>query len=398
MTDFTLGQRIAAKRNELGLSQSALGEQLGVSRQSVFKWESDAAIPEIDKLIALSKLFGVSLDWLMGIGDTPRTEAPGPEKPQQDFTERERQILEQFANRKAVLPHWLKAMAIVAVACASVAMINSCISLYQSSRARAQAREIQTQSEQLMEYIQAQITPSASVVQDFTCQCTPSLNLDSATALLRITPYYYEKGHSAAVIVLLGEEVVAVSDCNWNGASWETELDLKPANGYRVLFRFTDGTGTQFDQELNAPILNTLAYHLAWPTNYAVTWKKADIQRESLTFTDMSVKIPLPGIFYGWTDLWERCDLVLTNDDGDELCRFDLMHRSAYSAKGNFGGDDVDFTTQSVYLEFAEPELGEHLHLTLDCALTTGHQFFCPVEEWIMSSTGLTTMFQETRS
>ena len=53
MTDLTLGQRIAAKRNELSLSQSALGEQLGVSRQSVFKWESDAAVPEIDKLIGL---------------------------------------------------------------------------------------------------------------------------------------------------------------------------------------------------------------------------------------------------------------------------------------------------------------------------------------------------------
>ena len=62
MTNLTLGQRIVLKRNELGLSQSALGEQLGVSRQSVFKWESDAAIPEIDKLIGLSRLFGVSLD------------------------------------------------------------------------------------------------------------------------------------------------------------------------------------------------------------------------------------------------------------------------------------------------------------------------------------------------
>ena len=38
---MTLGQRIAQKRKELGLSQEALGEQLGVSRQAIYKWESE---------------------------------------------------------------------------------------------------------------------------------------------------------------------------------------------------------------------------------------------------------------------------------------------------------------------------------------------------------------------
>ena len=69
---MTIGQRIAQKRKELGLSQEALGEQLNVSRQSIYKWESDAALPEIDKLIALSRLFGVSVGWLLGVEeDTP---------------------------------------------------------------------------------------------------------------------------------------------------------------------------------------------------------------------------------------------------------------------------------------------------------------------------------------
>ena len=56
---MTIGQRIAQKRTELGLSQEALGERLGVSRQTVYKWEADAALPEIEKLIALAKLFTV---------------------------------------------------------------------------------------------------------------------------------------------------------------------------------------------------------------------------------------------------------------------------------------------------------------------------------------------------
>ena len=50
---MTVGQRIALKRKELGLSQEALGEQLGVSRQSIYKWEADSALPEVERLLAL---------------------------------------------------------------------------------------------------------------------------------------------------------------------------------------------------------------------------------------------------------------------------------------------------------------------------------------------------------
>lgn len=63
---MTLGERIAQKRKELGLSQEALGEKLGVSRQAIYKWESDAALPEIEKLVKLAREFGVSVGWLLG--------------------------------------------------------------------------------------------------------------------------------------------------------------------------------------------------------------------------------------------------------------------------------------------------------------------------------------------
>lgn len=66
MTEMTLGQRIAERRKMLSLSQEAFGEKMGVSRQAAFKWESDASIPEVDKLINMSRLFGVSVGWLLG--------------------------------------------------------------------------------------------------------------------------------------------------------------------------------------------------------------------------------------------------------------------------------------------------------------------------------------------
>lgn len=68
---MTLGQRIQDGRAALGLSQEGLGEKLGVSRQAVSKWEADAAVPDTDKLIALSKLFGVTLNQLLQVEEPP---------------------------------------------------------------------------------------------------------------------------------------------------------------------------------------------------------------------------------------------------------------------------------------------------------------------------------------
>ena len=72
---MTVGQRIAQKRKELGLSHEALGDRLGVSRQSIYKWESDSALPEVEKLITLAKLFGVSVGWLLGVEEDAAPEA-----------------------------------------------------------------------------------------------------------------------------------------------------------------------------------------------------------------------------------------------------------------------------------------------------------------------------------
>ena len=68
---MTVGERIAQKRKELGLSQEGLGERLGVSRQAIYKWESNASLPEIDKLVALSRIFSVTVGWLLGVEEPP---------------------------------------------------------------------------------------------------------------------------------------------------------------------------------------------------------------------------------------------------------------------------------------------------------------------------------------
>ncbi|WP_295587336.1 helix-turn-helix domain-containing protein [uncultured Oscillibacter sp.] len=77
---MTLGQRLTQLRAGMGLSQDALAEQLGVSRQSVSKWETDASVPELDKLVRLSRIFGVTLDELVkGTADAGAGAPSGPE-------------------------------------------------------------------------------------------------------------------------------------------------------------------------------------------------------------------------------------------------------------------------------------------------------------------------------
>ena len=60
-----LADKIAELRKKNGWSQEELAGQLGVSRQSVSKWESAASIPDLDKILKLSQIFGVSTDYLL---------------------------------------------------------------------------------------------------------------------------------------------------------------------------------------------------------------------------------------------------------------------------------------------------------------------------------------------
>lgn len=60
-----LAEKIQQLRKRNNLSQEQLSDKLGISRQSISKWESGQSIPEIDKIIQLSDVFGVTTDYLL---------------------------------------------------------------------------------------------------------------------------------------------------------------------------------------------------------------------------------------------------------------------------------------------------------------------------------------------
>ena len=88
----SIGERIQQFRKARGLSQEQLAESLNVSRQAISKWETDQSAPEIENLLALSRVFSVSTDELLGNDAVRNTEIStaqlGRIKPRFGYTQR----------------------------------------------------------------------------------------------------------------------------------------------------------------------------------------------------------------------------------------------------------------------------------------------------------------------
>ena len=71
-----LHEKIYYYRKKAGLSQDALAEQLGISRQAVSKWETGESVPETGKLAALASALGITVDWLLSEAEPEETRGP----------------------------------------------------------------------------------------------------------------------------------------------------------------------------------------------------------------------------------------------------------------------------------------------------------------------------------
>ena len=67
-----LADKIIENRKKNGWSQEKPADKLGVSRQSVSKWESAQSVPDMKKILQLSEIFGVTTDYLLGLSETKK--------------------------------------------------------------------------------------------------------------------------------------------------------------------------------------------------------------------------------------------------------------------------------------------------------------------------------------
>lgn len=114
MTKLDLSEKIVKLRKNNGLTQEQLAEQLNVSRQSVSKWESGQAAPDIDKIVALGEIFHVTTDYLLKPSelDELAMKTEMLEKRQQEILETDKKRMERQYCIMASVSIYLTAFAV----------------------------------------------------------------------------------------------------------------------------------------------------------------------------------------------------------------------------------------------------------------------------------------------
>lgn len=97
-----LADKIVSLRKKAGWSQEELAEQLGVTRQSVSKWEGAQSVPDMDKVVQMSRLFGVTTDYLLKDEIEEQAAALVEESPLRRVTMG--QAADYLARRRAAAP------------------------------------------------------------------------------------------------------------------------------------------------------------------------------------------------------------------------------------------------------------------------------------------------------
>ena len=113
---MTLGERIYRLRADRNMTQEQLAEKLGVTRQSISKWEGDLVKPEIEKLKAMAKLFEVSLDDLISDEASDKKD-----KEEKTITE---DSLNKKTNRNKIIITVIACLLIIAMTVTIIVMIN----------------------------------------------------------------------------------------------------------------------------------------------------------------------------------------------------------------------------------------------------------------------------------
>ena len=271
---MTLGEHIQTLRKNAGLSQEELGEKLGVARQSVSKWESDATIPELDKLIAMSKLFGISVGGLLGM-----EESDGADR---ELTDRELAALEAIAQRLTPPQkdaaeerprkkrRWPKAVAVLTVIVAGFTLMsrinnleNQINSLHYniSNIDNTVSRQIGSLTGQVKDILEAQNSVTAG--KNYEVVDMDLLN-HTVTFALTATPREYRAGMTAVFSA--------------------TGPDFEPVEVAGVL-----GTGQAFAAELTCPLTDDITLWVGFTEGEAVTTQQLGQQRWLFSETQVDV-------------------------------------------------------------------------------------------------------------
>ena len=335
MQEQTLGRRIQEARKAAGLSQESLGERLGVSRQAVSKWEADAAVPELENLIAMSRIFGVTIGALLGVepeaaedrseGDAPEAPGEGAEDaaPAGELTDRELAAVEAIVRKylEAVRrPRWSrrKKLAAGAGACAAGLLIVLVLNGIFSSLGR-RLDQVQDQVNYVQSSVSSQIgsltgqlsgllKAQNSLISDYTIQIQ-DYDLEKAVWYLAasVTPKAYTAGTVTTFTARANTGATASAEAQNNGGvftagNWAVPMGEAVggteagAGGAEVLISvaFSDESGTIRTQTLETLYDDLAAYRLDVDGFWNEDWENGAISFGSLDLKiDNATGIPV---------------------------------------------------------------------------------------------------------
>ena len=324
---MTTGQRIAQKRKEMNLSQEALGEALGVSRQSISKWESDLSLPEIEKLVALSKLFAVPVGWLLGVeepigagaGATPPEHAGNSgadaDRPEDngDLSEAQLKMVEEIVTRyiaaqpKPMSPARRRIFK-VCIAIAGVCLAMGLFSLSgQMNRMENQYDDLQYALNRVTDSVNTQINGIGSRVEEI-LQAQNNLTADydvqwverdiaagTVTITASAVPKTYREGMTALFLAECGGELLEFPGELGEAQTFSATFDCPLVDNILVSVVFVDGDTreTQLLQQFDSLYTATIP-----DVDLDDTWCF-----DPVTFTDGQLNIPTTVLNYRVQDI-----------------------------------------------------------------------------------------------
>lgn len=438
MTDTTLGQRIAEGRKKLGLSQEAFGDRLGVSRQAASKWESDAAVPEIDKLITMSKIFGVSIGWLLGVED--------PESPTEGTLSEEQlaAVTELLCRYPTPCPERKNRKWLVA-ACAAGLVVSLTVGILglflpksktliqtedpdpalqsqidslieqnvglqsqivelttqrsetekiQDKILSEQAKEIDALRQQLDELntkpeeddttvVPDQIHPANDLLDSWAL--SPKIDIVNNTIALRFSGFTELEAAEARLIAILGGHEMASKVCERTTTGYTAEMSLPAVDGYTYYFVLLHQDGTRQQTELAGHGLSFLSSGMQ-PGFTFTTGAPVGNGSRSFWICSPSVILEAPELIPESVQCqWSGLRIVYYHN-GEAVEQKDLTEAlsdiSMYDRQ-------LAFDLYTVTFDFADTAEGSSHSLRLEGSVAANgleHTFSLPLGDWVLCS------------
>lgn len=211
---MTTGKKIAALRRDHKLSQEALGEKLGLSRHAVSKWEADQAVPTMDNLMELSRLFGVPVDTLL------RPDAPFPAPPAEENSIDAPAAPE--TPHKGVSLSRGKILAIGGAALLCVSLALNAVCLYQIAQLKGEVQALRVQAGNVNTvYYPGTDADTGDFAESSEHMTLDPENTEQLIVTFSAVPRVASDGETAKFLLRGGEQ------------SWECEAEDDAGGGYR---------------------------------------------------------------------------------------------------------------------------------------------------------------------